>query len=214
MPLIFPTSASLNQTYQSGSSATYTWNGTYWQTSLPPTQTVLSATTAATAISSSFANTSLSATTASFATTTTRKQYIMAYRATSNQTSVAAGTVLLFNSASASNGITLNTSTGVFTLTAGRTYAMSAGLEFQNFSNTTGGYITYIWANNATNAGLPGAISGNSVPLAFTGNTSVNYVPYVIYTPTTNEEIKLRVWNSDGTAALRYDFSWVSIIEL
>jgi hypothetical protein len=29
MPLIFP-SASIGQTYQSGSSATYTWNGNYW----------------------------------------------------------------------------------------------------------------------------------------------------------------------------------------
>jgi hypothetical protein len=65
MPLSFPTNPSASQTYQSGSSATYTWNGTFWQTSLPPTQTVLSATTAATAISASVAITSTSA---SFAT--------------------------------------------------------------------------------------------------------------------------------------------------
>jgi alpha-tubulin suppressor-like RCC1 family protein len=41
MPLQFPASASLGQTYQSGSSATYRWNGTYWQTVLPPNATRL-----------------------------------------------------------------------------------------------------------------------------------------------------------------------------
>lgn len=45
MALIFPTSASLNDTYQSGSSATYKWNGTYWIVSAP-VQTGLTVSTA------------------------------------------------------------------------------------------------------------------------------------------------------------------------
>jgi len=49
MALSFPSNPSLNQTYQSGSSATYTWNGTYWQTSAPTTQMVQSASFAAVA---------------------------------------------------------------------------------------------------------------------------------------------------------------------
>jgi hypothetical protein len=35
MALIFPNNPSFNQTYQSGSSATYQWNGNFWQVSAP-----------------------------------------------------------------------------------------------------------------------------------------------------------------------------------
>jgi len=49
MPLQFPASASVGQIYQTGTSATYRWNGTYWQTVLPPIATSLTATVATTA---------------------------------------------------------------------------------------------------------------------------------------------------------------------
>ena len=55
MALIFPNNPTLDQLYQSGSSATYKWNGSFWQTTIPPTQTVLNAVNAA---SASFASTS------------------------------------------------------------------------------------------------------------------------------------------------------------
>jgi hypothetical protein len=45
MALQFP-SASIGQTYQSGSSATYKWNGVSWIVITPPTDVVLLATTA------------------------------------------------------------------------------------------------------------------------------------------------------------------------
>jgi hypothetical protein len=35
MSLIFPSNPTLNQTYQSGSSSTYKWNGTFWSISAP-----------------------------------------------------------------------------------------------------------------------------------------------------------------------------------
>jgi hypothetical protein len=57
MALIFPSNPTINQTYQSGSSSTYLWNGSYWETSLPPTQVVVQSTSASFAISSSFAQT-------------------------------------------------------------------------------------------------------------------------------------------------------------
>ena len=63
MPLQFPSNPTINQTYSSGSSATYTWNGTYWQTTLPPTQTILVATSASAA---SFATSASFATTSSY----------------------------------------------------------------------------------------------------------------------------------------------------
>ena len=46
MALQFPSNPIINQTYQSGSSSTYTWNGTFWQISSPPTQTFVTARTA------------------------------------------------------------------------------------------------------------------------------------------------------------------------
>ena len=56
MALQFPTNPSVNQTYQSGSSATYQWNGTYWQTVLPTIQTVVAATSASFATSAATAS--------------------------------------------------------------------------------------------------------------------------------------------------------------
>jgi hypothetical protein len=45
MSLIFPSNPALNQTYQSGSSSTYKWNGTFWSISAPA-QTGLTVVTA------------------------------------------------------------------------------------------------------------------------------------------------------------------------
>jgi hypothetical protein len=52
--LSFPSNPTQGQTYQSGSSSTYLWNGDYWETSLPPTQTVLNAENAAFAVTASY----------------------------------------------------------------------------------------------------------------------------------------------------------------
>jgi hypothetical protein len=54
MALVFPSSASLNQTYQSGSSAVYQYNGQFWTVVTPPT------TIFANAVSASWATTASS----------------------------------------------------------------------------------------------------------------------------------------------------------
>jgi hypothetical protein len=46
MALVFPSSASLNQTYQSGSSATYQYNGQFWDLIAPSTAIFVTAATA------------------------------------------------------------------------------------------------------------------------------------------------------------------------
>lgn len=46
MSLIFPSNPTLNQTYQSGNSATYKWNGTFWEISAPGPLTGLTVGTA------------------------------------------------------------------------------------------------------------------------------------------------------------------------
>jgi hypothetical protein len=50
MPLVFPTSPSQSQTYASGSSAVYQWNGLFWDVVSPPTATTLNAVTASYAL--------------------------------------------------------------------------------------------------------------------------------------------------------------------
>ena len=57
MPLIFPTNPSASQAYQSGSSATYRWNGVYWVIDVAPRATIITATSASQATSASFAST-------------------------------------------------------------------------------------------------------------------------------------------------------------
>ena len=78
MALVFPLNPATNDTYQSGSSAKYLYNGTYWVTDVAPIATVITATSASFAInslsasfaaSSSVAVSSSFATSASFATT-------------------------------------------------------------------------------------------------------------------------------------------------
>lgn len=57
MPLSFPSNPTIGQTYQSGSSPTYRWGGTYWDIQLPPVVTTLNAVSSSLALSASFAQT-------------------------------------------------------------------------------------------------------------------------------------------------------------
>ena len=54
-----------------------------------------------------------------------------------NVAGVANNADIVFNSQLAGSGITLNTSTGVFTLKANRTYELEAALYVQGFSSST-----------------------------------------------------------------------------
>jgi hypothetical protein len=54
MPLIFPTSPTLGQTYSSGSSAVYQWNGSYWGLRSLPSTISLNASDVDYAITSSY----------------------------------------------------------------------------------------------------------------------------------------------------------------
>jgi hypothetical protein len=123
MSLQFPTNPALGFTYQSGSSATYRWNGTYWETALPPTQIVLNSTNAANAISASFVAT---ASLATFATS--------ASRAVSSETATSASFSLSASFAtSASRAVSASFATTASTTTlAYAAIGISAIPTFQN----------------------------------------------------------------------------------
>ena len=108
-----------------------------------------------------------------------------------------------------------NTSTGVFTLTAGVTYDMSFTPSFIGFSNTTGGYLCYEWVDATTNTTLDstGIGMGTVVPTTDTSVQNNNPTARVIYTPSTNQTVKLRVTSGNGTATLRGGIGTQAVVQ-
>ncbi|WP_412464288.1 beta strand repeat-containing protein [Flavobacterium mekongense] len=127
-----------------------------------------------------------------FATT----DYIMAKNA-SNQT-LSTGDIKL--DVNAGGNIPYNTSTGVYTLTAGKTYHLLFEGRFTSISAGSSSTVDVNWVDAASNNSLVG-ISSHVYPTTSTNpNTSVSSVEYT-YTPATNQTIKLRL-SLGGTAIL------------
>jgi filamentous hemagglutinin len=108
-----------------------------------------------------------------------------------------------------------NASTGVFTLTAGVTYDMSFTPSFITFSNTTGGFFCYDWVDATSNVQLDttGTGTGTSISSQDTTAQQDNGTARVIYTPNTNQTVKLRVTNASGTVTLRGGIGTQAIIK-
>ena len=111
--------------------------------------------------------------------------------------------------------VSYNSSTGVFTLTAGVTYDMSFTPSFITFSNTTAGFFCYDWVDATTNAQLDttGIGTGTSISSQDTTAQQDNATARVIYTPNTNQTVKLRVTNALGTVTLRGGIGTQAIIK-
>jgi hypothetical protein len=141
--------------------------------------------------------------------------YITAGRITSDQTGVGSDSDIIFNGSIVSSGITLNTSTGVFTLTAGKTYRISATFSWNNFGDTTNGYLIYNWVDATTNTALDatGSSKGVAIPINRNANEFNNSSCNLIYTPSTNQTIKVRVVETNTTATLRSAVGTTAIIE-
>ena len=141
--------------------------------------------------------------------------YINAGRITSDQTSMGVNNDIIFNYANVSNGISLNTSTGVFTLTANKTYKLFAELSFSNFSDLPNGYIIYDWVDATTNTRLD--TSGVSAGVGEHINRNTNEFnatsTTLIYTPTTNQTIKVRIVEAAGTVTVRAGIGTKATIE-
>ncbi|CAB4139678.1 hypothetical protein UFOVP352_10 [uncultured Caudovirales phage] len=98
--------------------------------------------------------------------------------------------------------------TGIFTLTAGKTYDLSTGVAL-NYGST--GDTFFEWVDATTNTPLTGVkraylasyYAGLSTNSSLTG-----------YTPNTNQTIKLRTLSSSGSAVINSTHSWVKIVEM
>jgi hypothetical protein len=141
--------------------------------------------------------------------------FINAGRITSDQTSMGSGSDIIFNSSVVSSGISLNTSTGIFTLTANKTYKLFAELSFANFSDLANGYIIYDWVDATTNTRLD--TSGISAGIGEHINRNTNEFnatsTTLIYRPTTNQTVKVRIVEGAGTVTVRQSIGTKAIIE-
>lgn len=98
--------------------------------------------------------------------------------------------------------------TGVFTLTAGKTYDMFAGI---NILYSGSGQTFIQWVDATTNVALTGGKQSTSSN-AFSG---LNSNPTILgYTPNTNQTVKLRTISSTGVALINFTYSWVKIIDI
>ena len=146
------------------------------------------------------------------ATGTINNQYISAGR-TSDQSGVGANTDLIWNQTVANNTVSLNTSTGVFQLTAGVTYNLTANPQWNNWSVATG-YVSYQWVDATTNAALDSSGVTNGTAVGPSSPQSYNQVTSLIYTPSTNQTVKVRVIGG-GTATMTGGYgSWVTITQI
>jgi hypothetical protein len=145
------------------------------------------------------------------------EDYLQAGRITTSQAGVGLNTDLIFNSVTAQSGtsqISLNTTTGVVSLKAGVTYNLTASPSFGIFTNTTSGFLTYTWVDAVTNTPLVAGISGASTPATLTSADANQQLVSVVYTPSTNQTVKVRVLGASGTAGLRTDFSFLSVTQI
>ena len=93
-----------------------------------------------------------------------------------------------------SQGVTYNTSTGVYTLIAGKTYRITSTIGWYN---TTPGYINFNWVDSSTNTAI------NSITITQANNNWATgqidpLTADFIYTPVTNQSIKMRVYGSSN----------------
>ena len=125
-----------------------------------------------------------------------------------DQASVAKNADINFNVTTATNG-GIAFSSNIFTLIAGKTYLLEATLCTNTFTST-GAFIWYSWVDATTNAQLDtsnGAAtstgsSGVSVPATWAANDNYSSSARLIYTPNTNQTVKLRATDGSGTCTV------------
>jgi len=139
--------------------------------------------------------------------------YIQVVDSTDNS-GMTTNSVMVFDTVLSGSGIPYNTSTGVFTLTGGKTYELYASLNWSGFSDASGGWMAYQWVDATAGTGLipnNGAIA-LAEPINRNTNETIQPGVKVLYTPTTNQTVKLMVTGSSGTATTRGNFGCYATI--
>jgi hypothetical protein len=116
----------------------------------------------------------------------------------SNFSIPASNTDVIFNTI-AEGSIPYSTTTGVFSLTAGIKYELVATLKSRA---TTAGYVQYEWVDGVTGLPIAGSTNGLDIhaPAILVEGSSGR--AYLLYTPSTNQTVKVRVTGISGTVIL------------
>lgn len=104
-----------------------------------------------------------------------------------------------------SGNISYNVSNGIVQLTAGKCYEFFGEPSFTGFTDTTNGYIAYEWVDASNNTPLISNSQGSGTAIPINRNASEfdSPIAHIIYTPPTNQTVKLRVTSNVGTATFR-----------
>jgi len=127
---------------------------------------------------------------------------------------VALNTDLVLNTIVAQRDIPYNVATGVATLTAGRTYSLRAGGSMVNFAGGAT-FFDVTWVDATTNARLVSSVTGTWISVNENTNQAPSDAVEVLYTPTTNQTVKLRtVSGAGGTAEAVAGHFWAAITQV
>jgi len=138
------------------------------------------------------------------ATGTVNNQY-SGVTLTSNQVIGSPGTPTNIVFQSATGTVPYNTSTGVWTLTSGVTYNLTAVLAVTGASN----YLGYQWVDSVSGTALSTALG-----FATLATTQVSSVPLsIVYTPNTNQTIVLRNVNGQYASVIA-NYSWATVTQI
>jgi hypothetical protein len=107
----------------------------------------------------------------------------------------------------------LSQTSGVFSLTAGITYDLNASLAIVGNGNF---FFFFNWVDSVTNAVIGNCAGGEAVSVNFTtGALEGGTTPArVIYTPATNQTVKLRITNSSTSGSVDSDYSAITITQI
>jgi len=168
MALNFPSSPISGQTYQSGSSPYYIFNGNYWEIDKSYVVNGSSGTSGTSGESGSSGSNGTSGTSGSSGIAVSAS-YMRGSRSTQQTSGLTTNSVVIFTQTDNSTGsdISLNTSTGRITLAANKTYRLIGMVP--NFT-TSGGDVRpqFCWYNETTSAYI-GSSAGGYVPSSGAG---------------------------------------------
>jgi hypothetical protein len=131
------------------------------------------------------------------ATGTVATNYLTTTRTGSGQ-NVTNNTDIILNTTDKSVGssVSYNTSTGVYTLTAGTTYELSFTPSWTFSGSSNDPYVQYDWVDATTNTALDSDSGSFATAYSYNYNyaqQNYNIISKLVYTPSTNQTVKIRV---------------------
>jgi hypothetical protein len=119
---------------------------------------------------------------------------------------------MVFDTIGTSSGITYNTGTGLFSLTAGVTYEFETNIYVQ-FEGSTGYISNYQWVDSSNNPLSP--TQGQAIPVTSAYNDSGVASQSLIYTPSQNMSVKVRwVGVYGGRMLIQNIKTWAKVKQL